>query len=228
MLYIICSHTCTLRCWTNGLNQRTRVQSQGYASSSVYLTLIDVLSRTSLMWMHHLSYLSISTCQNTSNLFGIPNQAIDRRIQYIVTPPVLAIPNNGLHYSIFTDASYYQVGAAIFKPHPDGDWHWNPSGSGHAPSSRYRRTIRLFWRNFSQCYGTWKLCAHTWQGSHSWYTSTTRPFVASFHCGYIRSLHALAPPIGEIILSHRKKRWSISPKIVPCSSHNPDTYVSLL
>ncbi|CDF36419.1 unnamed protein product [Chondrus crispus] len=37
----------------------------------------------------------------------------------ILAPPVLALPKKGLLYSVDTDASDYQIGAALFQTHPD-------------------------------------------------------------------------------------------------------------
>ena len=39
----------------------------------------------------------------------------------IIAPPVLALPREGLPYEVDTDASEYQVGAALFQVHPSGE-----------------------------------------------------------------------------------------------------------
>lgn len=71
-------------------------------------------------------------------------------IEVIVSPPVLALPKKGLPYSVDTDASSYQVGAALFQDRegvrkPIGYW----SRSLHTYEKNYSKTeqecLALVW-----------------------------------------------------------------------------------
>lgn len=44
---------------------------------------------------------------------------IDALIEEIKIPPVLALPKQGLDYSVDTDENYYQVGATLFQTDPN-------------------------------------------------------------------------------------------------------------
>ena len=48
-------------------------------------------------------------------------QAFQALIDKITSPPVLALPRSGLPYSVDTDASNYQIGAALFQTHDGGE-----------------------------------------------------------------------------------------------------------
>ncbi len=87
-------------------------------------------------------------------------------MEAVTSPPVLALPKAELPFSIDTDASTYQVGAALFQTYPDGTrkphWVLVPMserrgeellgfrkrvprcflGSGHAPTLSSRETFR--------------------------------------------------------------------------------------
>ena len=49
------------------------------------------------------------------------SEAFQSLIDVILSPPVLALPKPGYSYSVDTDASQYQVGAALFQTYPDGE-----------------------------------------------------------------------------------------------------------
>ena len=54
-------------------------------------------------------------------LDAVQVQSFKSLIEAVCTPPVLALPQPDLHYSVDTDASAYQVGCALFQTHPDGE-----------------------------------------------------------------------------------------------------------
>ncbi len=47
-------------------------------------------------------------------------QSFRTLVEEVTSAPILAIPKQGLRYSLDTDASKYQVGCALFQTHPDG------------------------------------------------------------------------------------------------------------
>ena len=58
----------------------------------------------------------------------------------ILAPPVLALPKKDLPYSVDTDASDYQIGAALFQTHPDAQ---------RKPIGFFSRTLAAAERNYS-------------------------------------------------------------------------------
>ncbi|CDF36784.1 unnamed protein product [Chondrus crispus] len=58
----------------------------------------------------------------------------------ILEPPVLALPKKDLPYSVDTDASDYQIGAALFQTHPDAQ---------RKPIRFFSRTLAAAERNYS-------------------------------------------------------------------------------
>ena len=57
----------------------------------------------------------------TQNLGGEATNAFDELVKPLIAPPVLALPRGGLPYEVDTDASDYQVFAALFQVHPSGE-----------------------------------------------------------------------------------------------------------
>ena len=50
-------------------------------------------------------------------------EAFTSLISAVTTAPILALPWNGLPYSIDIDASASMVGATLFQKHEDEQWH---------------------------------------------------------------------------------------------------------
>ena len=67
-------------------------------------------------------------------------KAFHKRKEAILAPPVLALPKKDLPYSVDTDASDYQIGAAHFQTHPDAQ---------RKPIGFFSRTLEAAERNYS-------------------------------------------------------------------------------
>ena len=66
--------------------------------------------------------------------------AFQALIDAVSAPPILALPKPGLAYSVDTDASNSQIGAALFQTHPDGE---------RKPIGYWSRTLTSAGRNYS-------------------------------------------------------------------------------
>lgn len=82
----------------------------------------------------------------------------------VLSPPILALPKQGLHYSLDTDVSDYQIGEALFKTHPDGF---------RKPIGFFSRTLAAAERNYSV---SEKECLAV-----VWAVQTLRPYLYGEH-----------------------------------------------
>lgn len=73
-------------------------------------------------------------------------------INAVKSPPILALPKNGLLYSVDTDVFVYQVGAALFQI--DEEDNRRPIGFWSRTLNKHGKITQYVRRNDSQ------LCAH--------------------------------------------------------------------
>ena len=110
----------------------------------------------------------------------------------ILAPPVLALPKNDLPYSVDTDASDYQIGAAPFQTHPD---------SQRKPIAFFSRTLASAERNYSVSEKEFLAVI--------WAVQTLRPYLYGEHFivhtdhALLRWLMNVADPSGTLI------RWRL-------------------
>jgi len=70
---------------------------------------------------HPLNKLLKKGTPDTFTLDAEQRDAFNALINRVCSPPVLALPRNGLPYSIDCDASDYGIGCALFQTHPNGE-----------------------------------------------------------------------------------------------------------
>lgn len=110
----------------------------------------------------------------------------------ILSPPVLALPKIGLPYSVDTDASNYQIGAALFQTHEEGS---------RQPIGFFSRSLSAPERNYSV---SEKECLAV-----IWALKTLRPYLYGEHFvvhtdhASLRWLMNVSDPSGRLI------RWSL-------------------
>ncbi|CDF40870.1 unnamed protein product [Chondrus crispus] len=110
----------------------------------------------------------------------------------ILAPPVLALPKKDLPYSVDTDASDYQIGAALFQTHPDAQ---------RKPIGFFSRTLAAAERNYSV---SEKECLAV-----IWAIQTLRPYLYGEHFivhtdhASLRWLMNVTDPSGRLI------RWRL-------------------
>ena len=93
----------------------------------------------------------------------------------LIEPPVLALPQKGLTYSVDTDASEYQVGCTLFQTYPDGS---------RKPLGYWSRSIREAEHNYSV---SEKECLAV-----VWAITTLRPYLQFEHFVVAENRHLLA------------------------------------
>ncbi|CDF38512.1 unnamed protein product [Chondrus crispus] len=110
----------------------------------------------------------------------------------ILAPPVLVLPKENLPYSVETDASDYQIGAALFQTHP---------GAQRKPIEFFSRTLAAAERNYSV---SEKECLAV-----IWAVQTLRPYLYGEHFivhtdhASLRWLMNVTDPSGRLI------RWRL-------------------
>ncbi|CDF38075.1 unnamed protein product [Chondrus crispus] len=110
----------------------------------------------------------------------------------ILAPPVLALPKKDLPYSVDTDASDYQIGAALFQTHPDAQ---------RKPIGFFSKTLAAAERNYSV---SEKECLAV-----IWAVQTLRPYLYGEHFvvhtdhASLRWLMNVTDPSGRLI------RWRL-------------------
>ena len=119
-------------------------------------------------------------------------EAFKTLVDNIISPRVLALPKEGLPYSVDTDASDYQVGAALFQTYPDGE---------RKPIGFWSRSLNAHEKN----YGTpEKECL-----AIVWAIQTLRPYLQNQHFvvnsdqGSLRWLMNIDDPSGRLM------RWRL-------------------
>lgn len=118
--------------------------------------------------------------------------AFRRLIDAVTSPPVLALPKNGLPYSVDTDASSYQVGAALFQTDEEGR---------RKPLGYWSRTLNAHEKNYSV---SEKECLAV-----VWALTTLRPyllfedFIVHTDHASLRWLMNVSDPSGRLI------RWRL-------------------
>ena len=119
-------------------------------------------------------------------------QAFRKLVDAVLSPTVLALPKPNLPYSVDTDASDYQLGAALFQTYPDGE---------RRPVGFWSRTLNSAERNYSV---SEKECLAV-----VWALQTLRPylqgtfFVVHSDHSALRWLLEIAEPSGRLM------RWRL-------------------
>ena len=124
--------------------------------------------------------------------FGeIEMEAFDTLKEAICSPPILALPKPGLPYSVDTDASELQVGAALFQTHEEG----------RKPIGFWSRTLHQAERNYST---PEKECLAV-----IWAVTTLRPYLQGVHFT-VHTDHSSLRWLMEITdASGRLMRWRL-------------------
>ena len=120
-------------------------------------------------------------------------EAFRKLIEAVTSPPILALPQPDLPYTVDTDASDYQVGATLFQTHPNGK---------RKPIGYWSRTLKAAEKNYST---PEKECLAV-----VWALTTLRPYLQGVRFtvysdqASLRWLMTIAEPSGRLIRWHLK------------------------
>ena len=109
--------------------------------------------------------------------------AFDELVKRIIAPPVLALPREGLPYEFDTDASDYQVGAALFQVHPYGErkpiGFWSrsllPAEKNYSTTEKECLTVVWALRTLRPYLQGEKFTVHSDQASWRWLLTIAEP-----------------------------------------------------